>query len=60
MMPPDMTVAVSFNLATYRGQQGFAGSVVARVSSHVWVNAGAAGSTIRGSTGGRAGVTFGW
>jgi autotransporter adhesin len=60
MMPADMTVAMSFNLATYRGQQGFAGSVVARVSEHVWINAGAAGSNVRGSTGGRAGVTIGW
>ena len=60
MMPPDMKVAMSFNLATYRGEQGFSGSVVARVSDRVWMNAGIAGSTVRGSTGGRVGVTFGW
>jgi hypothetical protein len=60
VMPPNTTFAVSFNLATYRGQQGFSGAVVARVSDHVWVSGGVAGSTVRGSTGGRAGITFGW
>jgi trimeric autotransporter adhesin len=60
MMPADMKIAVSFNLATYRGEQGFSGAVVARVSEHVWVNAGFAGSTVKGSTGGRVGMTFGW
>lgn len=60
VMPPNMRVAFTFNLATYRGQQGFSGSVVARVTDHVWVSGGFAGSTVRGSTGGRAGVTFGW
>ena len=60
MMPPDMKVAVSFNLATFRGEKAFAASVVARVSPRIWFNAGAAGSSQRGSTGGRAGVTFGW
>lgn len=60
VMPPDSRFAVSFNIATYRGQQGFSGAVVARVTDHVWVSGGFAGSTVRGSTGGRAGVTFGW
>ncbi|MEA3060369.1 MAG: trimeric autotransporter adhesin, partial [Sphingomonadales bacterium] len=60
IMPPDSTIAVSFNLATYRGQQGFSASGVARLAPHVWANAGIAGSTVRGSTGGRAGVTLGW
>lgn len=60
VMPADMHLAVSFNLATYRGQQGFSGAVVARVSDHMWVSGGFAGSTVRGSNGGRAGVTFGW
>jgi len=60
VMPADMHLAVSFNLATYRGQQGFSGAIVARVSDHMWVSGGFAGSTVRGSDGGRAGVTFGW
>lgn len=57
LLPPDTTVAVSFNLATYRGEQGFSGALVARVSDHVWVSGGFADSTVKGSTGGRAGVT---
>lgn len=60
VMPADMKVSVSFNLATFRGQQGFSGAAVARVSDHVWLSGGVAGSTQRGSTGGRVGVTFGW
>lgn len=59
-LPEGQTIAVSFNLSTYRGEQGFSGAVVARVSDRVWVSGGVAGSTVRGSTGGRAGVTFGW
>jgi autotransporter adhesin len=60
VMPPDTTFAVSFNLATYRGEQGFSAAAVARVTDNVWVSGGFAGSTVKGSTGGRAGVTFGW
>ncbi len=60
MIPPGSSFAVSFNLATYRGEQGFSGSAVARVTDRVWVSGGFAGSTVRGSTGARAGVTFGW
>jgi hypothetical protein len=60
VIPPDSSFALSFNLATYRGEQGFSGSAVARVTDSVWVSGGIAGSTVRGSTGGRVGVTFGW
>jgi trimeric autotransporter adhesin len=60
MVVPDSNVTVNFNLATYRGQQGFAGGVVARVGRRVYVNAGVAGSTVRGSTGGRVGVAIGF
>jgi autotransporter adhesin len=60
VMPPNTTFAVSFNLATYRGEQGFSGSAVARVTDRVWVSGGIAGSTVKGSTGARAGITFGW
>jgi len=60
LLPPDSNFALSFNLATYRGEQGFSGAAVARVTDTVWVSAGVAGSTVKGSTGGRAGVTFGW
>ncbi len=60
LMPPDMNVALSFNMATYNGQQGFSGSVVAKVAPNIWLNVGAAAGTAKGSEGGRAGVTFGW
>jgi len=59
MIVPDSAVSMSFNLATYRGQQGFAGSVVGRLSQRIYVNAGVAGSTMRGSTTGRVGISFG-
>ena len=60
LIPPNAEFAVSFNLATYRGEQGFSGSAVARVTDNVWISGGVAGSTVQGSTGGRVGVTFGW
>jgi hypothetical protein len=59
-IPGDMNVAVSFNLSTYRGEQGFSGAAVAKVDDHVWLSGGFAGSTVKGSTGGRVGMTFGW
>jgi trimeric autotransporter adhesin len=59
MVVPDSSVTVNFNLATYRGEQGFAGGIVARLGPRVYINAGVAGSTVRGSTGGRVGIAFG-
>jgi trimeric autotransporter adhesin len=60
MVVPDSNVTVNFNLANYRGQQGFSGSVVGRVSPKLYVSAGVAGSTIKGSTGSRIGIAFGF
>lgn len=60
VMPSGANYSVSFNLATYRGQQGFSGSAVQRVSEKVYFSAGIAGSTVKGSTGGRAGFTVAW
>ncbi len=60
MIPPGSDHAVSFNLATFQGVQGFSGSAVTRVTRNVWVNAGIAGSTVKGTTGARAGIAFGW
>jgi trimeric autotransporter adhesin len=60
IIPADANGAMSFNLSTYRGQQGFSGVIVQRVAPKVYFNAGIAGSTVRGSTGGRVGVTIGW
>lgn len=60
MIIPDKSVTINFNLATYRGQQGFSGSIAGRVSPNVYVTAGVAGSTVKGSTGGRVGVAVGF
>ncbi|TCJ32185.1 hypothetical protein E0504_44430 [Parafrankia sp. BMG5.11] len=59
MVAPDSTISMSFNLATYRGEQGYSGAIVGRVAPRVYVSAGVAGSTAKSSTGGRVGVTFG-
>ncbi len=60
MIVPDSTVSVNFNLATYRGEQGFSGALVVRASPKVYVSGGFAGSTVKGSTGGKVGVAFGF
>ncbi len=60
MIVPDSTVSVNFNIATYRGEQGFAGNLTFRASERVYFNGGVVGSTVRGSTGGRVGVAFGF
>jgi len=59
MVVPDSNVSLSFNLATYRGQQGFSGAIVGRVAPKIYVNAGVGGSTVRKSTAGRVGISFG-
>jgi len=60
MIPPDSRFALSMNVASYRGEQGFSASGVARLSDRIWANAGVAGSSVSGTTGARAGVTIGW
>ena len=60
MIVPDSTVSMNFNLATFRGEQGFSGAVVVRAAPRVYVSGGFAGSTVKGSTGGRVGVAFGF
>ena len=60
MVVPDSTVSLNFNLATYRGEQGFSGAVVVRAARRVYVSGGYVGSTVRGSSGGRVGVAFGF
>lgn len=60
MIVPDSTVSVSFNLATYRGQQGFSGVVAIQAAPKFYISGGVAGSTVKGSTGGRVGVAFGF
>ena len=60
MIVPDSTVSMNFNLATFRGEQGFSGAVVVRASPRIYISGGFAGSTVKGSTGGRVGVAFGF
>ena len=60
MVVPESHVSVDFNLATYRGEQGFSGAVVMRAAPRVYISGGFAGSTVKGSTGGRVGVAFGF
>jgi len=59
MVVPDSNVSFSFNLATYRGEQGYSGTVVARVAPKVYISGGFAGSSAKRSNGGRVGVAFG-
>ncbi|MGY4396645.1 putative coiled-coil protein SlyX [Sphingomonas sp. UYAg733] len=59
MIVPDSKLSFSFNLATYRSEQAYSGSIVGRVSNKVYVQAGFGGSTVRGSSAGRIGLTFG-
>jgi hypothetical protein len=59
MIVPDSAVSVSFNLATYRGEQGFSGALVVQAAPKVYISGGFAGSTVKGSTGGRVGIAFG-
>lgn len=56
---PDKALTASFNLATYRGEQGFSGAVAAAVSRDFYVTGAITGSTVKGSTAGRVGVVFG-
>ncbi|MDO9363591.1 MAG: hypothetical protein Q7T60_11740 [Sphingopyxis sp.] len=37
MIVPDSTVSMNFNLATFRGEQGFSGSVVVRAAPRVYL-----------------------
>lgn len=60
MIVPDSNISVSVNASTYRGEQGFAGSVAARVAERVYVSGGITGSTAKNSTGGRVGVAVGF
>lgn len=60
VMPADAKFAMSFNLSTYRGEQGFSASAVVRASNHIYFQGGFAGSSVKGSTGGRVGMTFAW
>ena len=60
MIVPDSTVSVSLNASTFQGEQGFAGTVAARVAERVYLSGGVTGSTVGDTTGGRVGVAFGF
>ena len=60
MIVPDSNLSVSLNASTYQGEQGFAGTLTARVTERVYISGGIAGSTSRDTTGGRVGVAFGF
>ena len=60
MIVPDSNISVSLNASTYRGEQGFAGGITARVAPKVYVSGSLTGSTAKNSTGGRVGVAFGF
>jgi autotransporter adhesin len=60
MIVPGKNVSLNFNLATYRGEQGFAGTIAARVAPKVYVSGGSAGSSVKGSSGRRVGLAIGF
>ncbi len=56
----DEHIAFSGNWGTFQGQNGGAVGVAYRLSEHISVNAGFAGSFDGGTYGGRAGFRVGW
>lgn len=58
ILPPDANIALTLNLSSYRGEQGFAGALNMRATDRIYFNAALAGSSVSGSTGGRVGMTF--
>jgi trimeric autotransporter adhesin len=59
-LPPGKNFALSANWGTFRGENGFAATAVARVSDNLFAHAGVGVGTERGGVGGRAGVTYAW
>ena len=58
---PDKAFSLSLNVATYGGEQGFAGTMTGRLSDSVYVSAGVAGNSGgRGRVGAQAGVALGF
>ena len=60
MIVPDARISFSANLSTFAGEQGFSGSMAARVNDQVYISAAIAGSSAPDTTGGRVGVAFGF
>jgi len=59
-LQPDEHIAFSGNWGTFQGENGGAVGVSYRLSEHVSVDGGFAGSFSGGTYGGRAGIRFGW
>jgi trimeric autotransporter adhesin len=57
---PGKAISVSGNVSTYRGEQGFAASLAARVSDSFYLTGGVAASTEKGSATGRVGFMAGF
>lgn len=60
MVVPDSHISFSANVATFEGEQGFSGSLAARVSDRLYVSAAVAGSSAPDSTGARVGIAIGF
>ena len=60
MVVPDTNVSVSFNLSTFAGEQGFSGTLAARLADRLYVSAGIGGSTASDTTGARVGIAIGF
>jgi trimeric autotransporter adhesin len=60
MVVPDSTWTLGANVATYRGERGFAAGLVGRASQRLYISAGVAGSSVPGSTGARVGMAIGF
>jgi hypothetical protein len=59
-LPAGMNFALSANWGTFRGENGFAATAVARLTDNVFAHGGVGLGTDRGGVGGRAGLTFAW
>ncbi len=60
ILPPGKNYALSGGWGTFRGENAFAVSGVARLSDNVFAQGGVGFGTDRGGVGGRAGLTFAW
>ena len=59
-LPANAKFAVSLDVSTYRGEQGFSAGFALRAPDNITISGGLAGSTVKDSAGGRVGMTFAW
>ena len=60
VLPEGKNYAVTAGWGTFRGEAGFAGSAIMRLSDNVFAHGGVGVGLNRGGVGGRAGLTFAW